>query len=70
MDEYSLDEDAEERRRLEEARRKQGVVGFGPKAPTAPVAPVAPSIGFTKNYTPEEKQKQAAALQLFLRNRR
>jgi len=64
------DEGEEEVKRLEEARRRGGVVGLPnkPAAPASAAAPAAP-FRFGKPFSPLEMQKQSAAYQVMLRKR-
>ena len=64
------DETEDEKRRLDEARRRGGILPLGrPMPPAPPVSAPASSIGFTKSWSPEERSKQAAAQVKFLRDR-
>jgi hypothetical protein len=65
-----MDEVDDEQKRLDEARRAGGLPIGRPTVAPPPVAAPKSSIGFTKPFTLEEKQKQSAAFQVFLRNRK
>ena len=75
---YPEDEDEAEKSKLNLARggrdeRGQLIRKPAPVVPlkTPALAPTAPTaIGFTKAYSPEERQKQALALQQVLRKKK
>ena len=64
-----MDESEEEIKRLQDARRKGGILPIGNKVPAPPVAAPASSIKFTKGWTPQQQAMHAKGLEAALRKR-